>query len=735
VISLAYQLLFRSGREALWRLAAIVGGVGIGVMLLLTILSGFTALNVRDERSGWRETEGKSLSKGGKPTQDALLWQRSEDMVGMQRIDRFDIAKQDSDAKIPGISRMPEDGEYYVSPALQKMISQYPESQLAQRFGDKKIGVIGKPGLGTSNELIAIVGQDAQTLMRADQVTVVKTVNGKAESPDSGFMRMVLVIGSSGVLFPAVMFIAVSTRLAAARREERFAAIRLAGGTKRQIAVLAAFETGAGAVLGVFIGYLLHLMMPYLLSNITLAGMQFYPEYMRVAPYQLLLVGVGAVAAAVATSFLTLRKLNISPLGIARKAPAKRPGIWRVIPLAAGLGSAAYMTYGNQETANEITMLLSFLSCGIGIFLVGPLLASAIAWLARRISVGPAGLIASSRLLAQPSAIFRSVSGIVIAIFVVSTFNTFLNALAQDKNREPLLPQSTLQLIFRPGQNEQATASNYQKIVQLLEQTEGVKDTATLYQAPAPADLPLKDVSVIISEGSKEPLQPDLLLPCSEAAIVKIKNCPKDKYVALPAIALFREQTPPEGWQFVSVGDRNLMPGRMLVNTNGDPSIVETLRTKIAATIPFTASVDTDQSLYASGVMVFVQMRAAMYLGMIIVLIVAGCGLLVAVADSLLERRRPFALLRLTGMTLKQLRTAVLLEAAIPLIATTVLAAAAGTLYGEMVLNATSGTPYQWPSAQFVLAIVAGIVLALAIVALTLPLLGKITRPENARFE
>jgi hypothetical protein len=89
----------------------------------------------------------------------------------------------------------------------------------------------------------------------------------------------------------------------------------------------------------------------------------------------------------------------------------------------------------------------------------------------------------------------------------------------------------------------------------------------------------------------------------------------------------------------------------------------------------------------------------------------------------------------LTGMTLKQLRTAVLLEAAIPLIATTVLAAAAGTLYGEMVLNATSGTPYQWPSAQFVLAIVAGIVLALAIVALTLPLLGKITRPENARFE
>jgi len=735
VISLAYQLLFRSGREALWRLAAIVGGVGIGVMLLLTILSGFAALNVRDERSGWRETEGKSLSKDGKPTADALLWQRSEDSVGTERIDRFDIAKQNSNAKIPGISRMPEAGEYYVSPALEKLISQYPESQLADRFGDKNIGVIGKQGLGTSNELIAIVGQDPQTLLKAGQTAVVQTVNGKAKSPDSAFMRMVLVIGSSGVLFPAVMFVAVSTRLAAARREERFAAIRLAGGTKRQIAALAAFETGAGAIFGVLAGYLLHLTMPYLLSNITLAGMQFYPEYMRVAPLQLLLVAAGAVAAAIAISFLTLRKLNISPLGIARKAPAKRPGIWRIIPLAAGLGSVAYMTYGDQDTANEVTMLLSFLSCGIGIFLVGPLLASAIAWVARRLSVGPSGLIASSRLLAQPSAIFRSVSGIVIAIFVVSTFNTFITALSQDRNRDPLLPESTLQLIFRPGQNEQETAGNYLKVTQLLEQTDGVKGTATLYQAPPPADLPLKEVSVIISEDSRLRTQPDLLLPCADAAAVKIKGCPKDKYVALPALALFREQTPPEGWQFVSIGDRNLTPGRILVETTGNPAVVETLRTKIATTVPFTASVDTDQSLYASGVAMFDQLRAAMYLGMIIVLIVAGCGLLVAVADSLLERRRPFALLRLTGMTLRQLRAAVLLEAAIPLIATTVLAAAAGTVYGEMVLNATSRTPYQWPSAQFMLAIVAGVVLALAIVTLTLPLLGKITRPENARFE
>jgi hypothetical protein len=68
----------------------------------------------------------------------------------------------------------------------------------------------------------------------------------------TGFLRIMVVIGVIGLLVPVGVFVTTATRLSAARREQRLAALRLAGATPRQTALIAAAETvlaGAAALL------------------------------------------------------------------------------------------------------------------------------------------------------------------------------------------------------------------------------------------------------------------------------------------------------------------------------------------------------------------------------------------------------------------------------------------------------------------------------------------------------
>ena len=73
-----------------------------------------------------------------------------------------------------------------------------------------------------------------------------------------------------------------------------------------------------------------------------------------------------------------------------------------------------------------------------------------------------------------------------------------------------------------------------------------------------------------------------------------------------------------------------------------------------------------------------------MYAAVALTLIVAGCSLAVAVGGGLVDRKRPFTLLRVSGTQVGVLSRVVLLEAAVPLLAATVVAA--GIAYGTSVL-------------------------------------------------
>jgi ABC-type antimicrobial peptide transport system permease subunit len=125
------------------------------------------------------------------------------------------------------------------------------------------------------------------------------------------------------------------------------------------------------------------------------------------------------------------------------------------------------------------------------------------------------------------------------------------------------------------------------------------------------------------------------------------------------------------------------------------------------------------------------------YIAVALTVVVAGCSLAVAVVGSLVERKRPFTLLRVTGTATSTLYRVVLLEAVLPLIAATIIAG--GLAYWVAVLTvgklAPTGTPVPVPGGEYYLTMGLGLVGSLLVIMAALPLLRRITGPSSVRFE
>jgi predicted lysophospholipase L1 biosynthesis ABC-type transport system permease subunit len=107
----------------------------------------------------------------------------------------------------------------------------------------------------------------------------------------------------------------------------------------------------------------------------------------------------------------------------------------------------------------------------------------------------------------------------------------------------------------------------------------------------------------------------------------------------------------------------------------------------------------------------------------------------VSVVGGLNDRKRPFSLLRLTGVQLGTLRRVVVLETAVPLLVIAAVAIGSGFLAAELFLKSQLDYTLRPPGAAYYLAVLAGLAASLGVIASTLPLLKRITGPETARNE
>jgi predicted lysophospholipase L1 biosynthesis ABC-type transport system permease subunit len=173
------------------------------------------------------------------------------------------------------------------------------------------------------------------------------------------------------------------------------------------------------------------------------------------------------------------------------------------------------------------------------------------------------------------------------------------------------------------------------------------------------------------------------------------------------------------------------------VGTNGSKPVIEQVRTALTIAFPHQKSpvspAENRESLENTKLLQGFQQLADVVI--IVSLCIAGCGLAVSVVGGLNERKRPFSLLRLTGVQLGTLRRVILLESAVPLLVIAVVATGSGLLAAQLFLTSQLHYSLRPPGAEFYLTVLAGLVVSLGVIASTLPLLKRITGPETARNE
>jgi predicted lysophospholipase L1 biosynthesis ABC-type transport system permease subunit len=230
-----------------------------------------------------------------------------------------------------------------------------------------------------------------------------------------------------------------------------------------------------------------------------------------------------------------------------------------------------------------------------------------------------------------------------------------------------------------------------------------------------------------------------VLARCADMAAASLATCPTPAATALVRlgeISLGRIDVAGALSRPVPAAALDALPLEGLVAvTDGRAATFERVRTEIEASAPAAAPV-TDADLSAYDRQLLVRLQRLSNVGLLLALLVAGCSLAVAVSAGLIERKRPFALLRLTGAPASSLGRVVLAEAAAPLLLAAAASAGLGLAVAAMILKVL-GVPGGWgpPGLSYWAALAGGVLLALFGAAATLPLLKRLTSLETARFE
>src|SRR5215471_3933060 len=417
---LGLRLTLRSGREPFIRLLVTAAAVAVGVAIMLAVLADFHAFRVTSYRPSWESTNGQAVTTRAMSAPHSELWNYSNDIYAGRTIERLDVASLGPHAPVPpGISKLPAAGQYYASPALAALIRSVPADQLGDRFPGKQAGTIGQAALTGPDELVIYIGYRPAQLASMPYTQVVDRIATAAgRQVWTSYSRDAFVVGAIAFVFPILILVGTATRLAAARREERYAALRLVGATSRQISVISSVDAVVSALVGTLVGIgIFTALRPALAHTAITSARYFYNEVTPTALGYLAVLIAVPLASAVA-SLLSLRRVRISPLGVSRRVTPPRPGVWRIAPLLLGV---ALFIWGLDKTTKQAIapgVLFGLIVILVGLVVAGPWLTAQAARLFGRLMSGTASLLAARRLADNPKAAFRSVSGLVLAVFL-----------------------------------------------------------------------------------------------------------------------------------------------------------------------------------------------------------------------------------------------------------------------------------------------------------------------------
>jgi hypothetical protein len=469
------------------------------------------------------------------------------------------------------------------------------------------------------------------------------------------------------------------------------------------------------------------------------------------------------VASAIA-ALLSLRRVRISPLGVARKVTPRAPSAWRLVPLLLGLALfAAGMALSGSKSIGAASYP-GLLLVMIGLVVGGPWLTARAARVSPRLMSGAAPLLAGRRLADNPKGAFRSIRGLVLAVFLGTALAGLLpaaNATTATPSARSLTNVLMDQFLLAPvcGNSVNCTGNAPGDIT---------SSPSAAEQRIVAEGLPPAVGATLV--GELEKFQGTRVYPVYSMPQDADRNGPPGAYNGIVSCATVRQlavlgscpararaieantwnlygDNPSETTQPIFSRANTAVPGSfrglylqaVLVRV-ASPAVLERVRTFLATHTPLSASGSAPRTFgeaVQARVGVGDTVQRVIDVAVDLTLLVAGCSLAVAIGGGLVERKRAFTLMRVSGTPTATLYRVVLLEAAFPLLAATVVAA--GTAYGIAVLAidrlASKGTPLPVLGGSYYLSVGVGLVASLAVIAAALPLLGRMTAPANVRFE
>jgi predicted lysophospholipase L1 biosynthesis ABC-type transport system permease subunit len=171
----------------------------------------------------------------------------------------------------------------------------------------------------------------------------------------------------------------------------------------------------------------------------------------------------------------------------------------------------------------------------------------------------------------------------------------------------------------------------------------------------------------------------------------------------------------------------------VVLSTNGSSGSIERARTTLERVFPFEGTPVGVDALDPSTARLLAMIQDMTDVIIVASLIIAACSLAVNIAAGLGERKRPFSLLRLTGVPTALLHRVVALESALPLLLVAAVSIVVGLTSAALYLHSQVDIAFSMPGIGYWVTVLGGLVASLAIIASTFPLLNRMTGPEVAR--
>lgn len=258
--------------------------------------------------------------------------------------------------------------------------------------------------------------------------------NGIDPDFTNGMGRMYVGLAILALALLAVPLLSLggaAARLGANGRARRLASLRLIGVSARQVVGMSMVETLIQTLVGFALGFTM-----YFASLPLWHGVSFHDE--PIGQSEMMLPWWGVLAALALTCSITLastaiglRKVSISPLGVARRETPAMLKSWRVVILVVAVALLLWLSSNFSPFGADIMQFVTMAAVVVIFFsaisLAGPWFIQ-LATRSQVVTRSPAKLIAARRIIGDPRAAWRNVSAVSLLALVATIATTSMKA-------------------------------------------------------------------------------------------------------------------------------------------------------------------------------------------------------------------------------------------------------------------------------------------------------------------